>query len=331
MAQAIEKSLDYKLPPIGHALSGAVGSAIANCIVYPLDISVTRLQIEKKKKDEAGDGSFPEDKEPTLISNIVDIYRNEGGIRGLYAGLGSDTLATVLSNFIYFYCYSTLRHVQERRKERKGKDPRLGIMQELFLGAEAGLVARFFTTPVGNVTTRQQAGMRKVILEKGKMREEEQPKVTTLGILRDIWNEKGITGFWTGYRASAILVTNPSLTYFFFEQIKRVFLKLNKQRELTAFQTFLFSAVSKSLATAITYPFIFTKTNMVVGETDNEDEDEEVPSGRMTDIIRRTGMQAQIIKGFFNHGLMFMIKDKVAAYLTLIFYIATRRLSKDSK
>lgn len=31
-------------------------------------------------------------------------------------------------------------------------------------------------------------------------------------------------------------------------------------------------------------------------------------------------MRAQITKGFFNSGILFMIKDYVAAYLTIVFY-----------
>lgn len=29
---------EFKLPPVGHALSGAVGSTIANLFIYPLDM-----------------------------------------------------------------------------------------------------------------------------------------------------------------------------------------------------------------------------------------------------------------------------------------------------
>lgn len=32
---------DYKLPPLGHAVSGAVGSTIANLFIYPLDMYVS--------------------------------------------------------------------------------------------------------------------------------------------------------------------------------------------------------------------------------------------------------------------------------------------------
>lgn len=33
-------------------------------------------------------------------------------------------------------------------------------------------------------------------------------------------------------------------------------------------------------------------------------------------------MQAQIIKGFFNQGIMYMIKDRLATYLGFLFYSA---------
>lgn len=62
----------------------------------------------------------------------------------------------------------------------------LNVAQELFLGAEAALISRFFTTPVSNVTTRLQTAGHN---EKGF-------KQTALEVLK----EKGITGFWTGKR-----------------------------------------------------------------------------------------------------------------------------------
>ncbi|OZJ04211.1 hypothetical protein BZG36_02957 [Bifiguratus adelaidae] len=320
---------DYKLPPLGHALSGAVGSALANVIVYPLDLTTTRLQVSKEKHADSGD------KSPTLLSTLQHIYHNEGGLRALYAGLPSDTLATVLSSFLYHYCYTFLRNVQERRNVRLGKAPELGLVQQLLLGAEAGIISRFFTTPVGNVTTRKQA-----------VRSGEHS--TTMAILNDIWDEKGITGFWTGYRASIVLTSNPSLTYFFFEYLKAAVLRMTKQARLTSFQVFFLSAISKSMATALTYPFIFLKTNMIVGnKTNAKGKDKEAERNEsMLALWRRIvkqegvsglykGIQSQITKGFFNHGIMYMIKDRVSLWLTVVFFAAykarlRRRLARQN-
>lgn len=139
--------------------------------------STTRLQL--KRDDEKKQG---------LIDQMKSIYEKEGGLKGLYAGVSSDTVATVLSSFIYFYCYTALRNVQEKINLNLGKsDAQLNVPQELFLGAEAALISRFFTTPVSNITTQlQTAGT------------PGQHKQTFKEIAVDILKSKGITGFWTG-------------------------------------------------------------------------------------------------------------------------------------
>ncbi|KAI8371132.1 mitochondrial carrier domain-containing protein [Blakeslea trispora] len=300
MSKGIVPFEDYKLPPLGHAISGAVGSTIANLFIYPLDISTTRLQLKGETEKDEG-----------ILETIKAIYKNEGGIKGLYAGLESDTLATVLSSFIYFYCYTALRNVQEKFNANVGKSSaQLNVAQELFLGAEAALVSRFFTTPVSNVTTRLQTAGHK---SKGFKE-----------IALDILKEKGITGFWTGYRASIILVSNPSITYFVFEKIKAIYMKAQKKTSLSGLEVFLFSALSKSIATMITYPFIFLRTRMISGKGKKKQQGmlatlkEVVQENGVSGLYK--GMQAQITKGFFNQGIMYMIKDYVATYLALAFY-----------
>lgn len=135
------------------------------------------MQLQSSTQDEK--------KSKGLIETILAIYKNEGGFHGLYAGLGADTLATVLSSFLYFYCYTALRNVQETFNKSMGKKAQLNVAQELFLGAEAALISRFFTTPVSNVTTRLQTA--------GK-----DDKKGFVETMHDIHREKGITGFWSG-------------------------------------------------------------------------------------------------------------------------------------
>ncbi|KAI8078784.1 mitochondrial carrier domain-containing protein [Halteromyces radiatus] len=288
----------YKLPPVGHAISGAVASILSNMIIYPIDISTTRLQLEQKKEGHS----------KGLVSMMRQIYQ-EGGIEGLYRGLGADNVATVLSSFIYFYCYTALRNMQEKFNTSMGKSTAtLNIYQELFLGAEAALISRFFTSPVSNITTRLQTSQ----------------QVSFMDVVKDIYNEKKITGFWTGYRASIILVSNPSITYFVFEQLKSFYLRTHNKTTLTSVQTFLFSALAKSMATMITYPFIFVRANMIGSKKGEQDQSmmtlfkQVIEKEGITGIYK--GMKAQIIKGFFNSGILFMIKDYVATYLAFVFY-----------
>ncbi|KAI9488142.1 mitochondrial carrier domain-containing protein [Zychaea mexicana] len=298
----------FKLPPVGHAVSGVVGSTIANLFIYPLDISTTRLQLENKTKKRG------------IVEVITSIYK-EGGFKALYAGLGADTLATVLSSFIYFYCYTALRNVQEKLNTNLGNKAQLNVAQELFLGAEAALISRFFTTPVSNVTTRLQTAGKEC---KGFKQ-----------TVRDIYEERGgLKGFWTGYRASILLVSNPSITYFVFEKAKAFYLRAYKKTSLGSVEVFLLSALAKTVATMVTYPFIFIRTNMVAETSDAKGKGKGTPVDKkegmialMKHVIQRDGpaglykgMRAQITKGFFNQGIMYMIKDRVASYLALAFY-----------
>lgn len=232
--------------------------------------ATTRLQLEQKSTTNDSNNK------PGLLGMIQRIYQ-QGGVHGLYRGLGADSIATLLSSFIYFYCYTALRNLQEKMNKSMGKSSvALNVYQELFLGAEAALISRFFTSPVSNITTRLQTGKK---------------QQSFMEIAKEIYDEKSITGFWTGkkgrnveswashththtqtcfigYRASIVLVSNPSITYFVFEKLKAFYMRTYNKTALTSLQTFLFSALAKSVATMITYPFIFLRANMVGGSTD---------------------------------------------------------------
>ncbi|KAI7867105.1 mitochondrial carrier domain-containing protein [Spinellus fusiger] len=301
---------DYRLPSLGHAISGAVGSAIANLCVYPLDIATTRLQLESQQKDTPS--------KTELIDTIVTLYQREGGFQGLYAGLGANTLASVLSSFTYFYCYTALRNIQEKLNKRAGNTAQLNIAQELFLGAEAALFSRLFTTPISNISTRlQTVGY--------------QNRQGFLETVKTLYAERGLSGFWTGYRASMVLVSNPSITYFLFEKMKDAYVRRSGE-PLSSLKVFLLSAIAKAIATAATYPFIFARTKMVA---DIKGKGKEGKKQSMISIFKQVlerdglrgiykGVEAQIIKGFFNQGIMYMIKDYVATYLTLVFYTSLK-------
>ena len=76
---------DSGLPPLVQATAGALGSAVSNAAVYPLDLIVKRQQTQGRKGGYAN-----------LPAAFRAILRDEG-ILGFYKGLGSDTLSTLLS------------------------------------------------------------------------------------------------------------------------------------------------------------------------------------------------------------------------------------------
>ncbi|KAG6887407.1 hypothetical protein C0995_015594 [Termitomyces sp. Mi166 len=78
------------LPPLVQAFSGAIGSASANILTYPLDLLTTRVQLDppgKNRKHRRIGGAL------RLLRNIA----HRDGIAALYGGVWSDTGATILS------------------------------------------------------------------------------------------------------------------------------------------------------------------------------------------------------------------------------------------
>ncbi|KAF9315656.1 hypothetical protein BG003_002830 [Podila horticola] len=421
--------MPYELPPIGHALSGGVAAAMANLVIYPLDMATTRVQSQSTSASSSSSSSskhlpnMTHDKEekqllpiefkrPTLPDSssssssasettvsvdesgrkkitktiitttttttartslssstssskkthytsvpdaIRKIYAAEG-FSALYSGLASDTVATLTSNFVYFYVYMALR----QRKEHRRASGQLSTMQELFLGAEAGIISRFFTAPIHVVTTRQQVmgkEQQQASGIKGPGHGGEAKKVSARAIVRDIYTQDGITGFWAGYAPTVILSINPSITYFLFETIKKLLVERQTKRAgpgasksvlaqaatLTSLQIFFVSACSKAIASFLTYPLILTKTKLQTKvEDENEDQDQGGQEGAggkekkkahfngISDVVRTvvrdkgiaglyTGCQGQVVKGFFSFGLMYMIKDRVVAWMLTLF------------
>ncbi|KAF9047535.1 mitochondrial carrier domain-containing protein, partial [Panaeolus papilionaceus] len=187
------------LPPLVQAFSGAIGSASANALTYPLDLVITQLQLDppQRRKRRGGIlGTF------IILKHIV----RKHGWRALYDGLLPDTYATILSNFFYFYFYSFLRSLSTRglisiTGPQKAKTPgfklvhKPTLMEELVLGFIAGVASRAVSTPLNIVTLKLQT-------ERGEQEERGTDEDTKLlgitDVIQSIYKEKGIGGFWKG-------------------------------------------------------------------------------------------------------------------------------------
>ena len=80
------------LPPLVQAFSGAIGSATANALTYPLDLLTTRLQLEPPESRKPRGGLYGAS---MIFRHIADKY----GWHAFYDGLTADTYATLLSKW----------------------------------------------------------------------------------------------------------------------------------------------------------------------------------------------------------------------------------------
>ena len=332
-------------------MAGSTGAALSNAFTYPLDLIITRLQIQRQLRK---DSTIPEANEYNSIRDAAyKIYTREGGLGSFYTGLASDTSKTIVDSFLFFLAYKFLR---QSRLESKGHNSRyLPVTDELGVGFLAGAFAKILTTPIANVVTRKQT------LSMLSARSPNSPSkpATVRSIADDILSEKGIVGFWSGYSASLILTLNPSLTFFFYETFKRAALPKSQRSNPSPQATFILAACSKAIASSITYPFSLAKSR-AQSSKDAQNDIEEVKDapekvsgdktkgsnagrkaarstvfGTILTIARAEGLSAlyeglggEVMKGFFSHGLTMIVKEAVHKLIIRLYYTILKLLNK---
>ncbi|EJU05089.1 mitochondrial carrier [Dacryopinax primogenitus] len=247
--------MSEQLTPFGHALAGALGAVFSNTIVYPLDTIKTRIQAGENKVVQNGKekhlGAWD------LMSKII----REEGVVGYYAGYAATMLSTFSQSYAYFLAYTIVRTSYLRRlaARTKSTSTQISIGMELLLGAVAGALAQIFTIPVSVIATRQQIG--NAHLHSTHARKEERDN-SFFAVARDIIREDGITGLWAGLKPGLVLTVNPAITYGVFERMKGIVLARRRETKLKPWTAFLVGAMSKTLATVVTYPYIMAKIRL---------------------------------------------------------------------
>ncbi|PVF96585.1 mitochondrial carrier [Serendipita vermifera] len=308
------------LPPRIQAASGSLGATLANATTYPLDLIVTRIQLSQHNKTYPGDIQ--------TAKNIMNKTLRKEGISGFYSGLESDSVATMMSNFIYFYLYSFLRTSLLKRKsarsgvvdEKAKLTAMLSIPEELLIGLVSGIGSKVVTTPLSVVTVHLQTDKHEddsdnVDLEKQSVEtssvEDKQSHIRR--VIQRIYSESGLAGFWRGMSTTVILCANPALTMLFLQIYRRIFLHGKARERPSALQGFIGGALSNALAVTLLYPLILAKTRL---QSRPDSKSKSALASVLIDIVDRHGLAAlyqgllaQVLKGFLNQGVTIMLKQ----------------------
>ncbi|GAA5916242.1 hypothetical protein JCM8208_003918 [Rhodotorula glutinis] len=325
------------LSPFGNAVVGAVGGVVSGAVVYPLDTVKTRIQTEISAIEEAiaTATTAPSLKRPNAPQHLPHKHTTarqmalrilkEGGAKAFYRGFGANMLNSFSMQFAYFYFYTLVRTTYQKKFPLAA----MTTATELLLGALAAALGQVFTIPVSVIATRQQLAKKHLSFRRA-----------IAHILRD----DGITGLWRGLKPSLVLCVNPAITYGMFERIKTLSLKPGEK--MTPLKAFVVGALSKTLATVVTYPYIMAKTRLQAGDDDEDDDvtwearhSKGKPKERYNgaiDCLQQVyseegftgwyqGMQAQITKAVLSQALLFGIKDALEAY-TILALVAVARV-----
>eukprot|EP00850_Spirogloea_muscicola_P000841 SM000003S11086 [mRNA] locus=s3:773450:775290:- [translate_table: standard] len=281
------------------ATAGAAGSLLSTTLLYPLDTCKTKFQAE------AQHGAA------RRYRSMLDVLREAvaaGRLSSLYQGLETKNAQAVAAGFVYFYAYSFIRRQYLLRSGRLS----MGTGANLLVAAAAGCCTTIATQPLDTASARMQTS------EPGQA----QGLLTTYTVFEQLKNRiLRRVGLRREARA-AMLVDGPSAAL------------LSQPILLTAFSAFVLGALSKTVATIITYPAIRCKVLMQRESTSEEKlrrANGELRVGPPATMIQALqiiwqregisgfykGLQAQILKTVLSAALMLMIKEKVTAATAL--------------
>eukprot|EP00939_MAST-03C_sp_MAST-3C-sp1_P004533 g4533.t1 len=226
-------------------VAGSSGGMSAITIFYPLNIIRTRLQTDDPK---LGRGVLD------VIKDIASTSESECGnpYGGFYKGWWGQIVALGCSNFVYFYSYSCLKLIIQKKTSRV-----ITPTANLAVGAVAGIVNVLLTTPLWAVSTRlavqAKKGRTSVLHGEGKNRDIYEGMVDGL---TKMYRAAGIVGMWKSVVPNLILVCNPTIHFFVYERVRLVMQRHATQRgsALNSLEFFVMGAIAKTVATLLTYP-----------------------------------------------------------------------------
>ena len=228
-----------------HAVSGACGGVSAISLFYPLNMARLKLQADPNVKAKSA---------LAIIKDILD----DGGTAALYQGLWAQVCALGCSNFVYFYTYNMFKAMILRARTAAGRDPILRPVPNLMGASTAGIINVLMTTPMWVVCTRL------ALQRRGKGKDGREPYTGVYNALSRIVDEEGVGALWNGTGPSLILVSNPSIQFVTYENLRGPMERIAARRgkPITAVEFFVMGAIAKAVATVCTYPLQIAQSKL---------------------------------------------------------------------
>lgn len=261
-----------------HAFAGLVGGATAISVFYPLNYLRSKLQVEDKQRE----GGVL-----TILKDIID----KEGFQALYQGWQSSVICLGASNFVYFYTYNLFKKLIILEL-KSGLPSDIKPIPNLIIASVAGCLNVLLTGPLWVANTRltvQNApakgghghggtdgkestkdGTEKEA-KKAEKKEKKADEVYYTGIfhvLSDIAKKQGIWAIWQGLIPSLILVSNPSVQFVTYENLKKFMSKIaaSRKKPITSIEFFIMGAIAKAVATVVTYPLQVAQSRLRAGK-----------------------------------------------------------------
>ncbi|KAE9416254.1 hypothetical protein Angca_003572, partial [Angiostrongylus cantonensis] len=285
-------------------IGGFAGGVASTAVCHPMDLLRIRYS--------ANEGGVFRPQYKSYIDATKCIFRAEG-VRGLYQGLTPNMVGAALSWGLYMEWYKRFRSRVPWYHKIKAMLPFHSSNENLdnfFCGFLAGAAVMCFTNPIWVTKTRLclQYETRPAKKYSGM-----------LGCLYKISKEEGVKGLYKGFVPGLFGTTHGALQFMLYNRLKAwrcQMLGLPWDAPLNSQDYLVFSAVSKSIATTVTFPYQVLRTRM---------QDHNVESGGVWRTTTMT-LKREGVRGLYKGCLMANLRQLPAAIVTFVTYENVKRL-----
>ncbi|KAI0395197.1 mitochondrial carrier protein rim2-like protein [Xylariaceae sp. FL0594] len=205
-------------------VAGAAGGMTAAVLTAPLDVLKTRLQSDfyqsqlRAARAATGQARLGPLRSATYhlaetIQILRDVYRLEGA-RALFKGLGPNLIGVIPARSINFYVYPMGKRAYSEWSGLKPDNPLIHLASAITAGIATGTA----TNPIWLVKTRLQLDKNNAA-RKGDVSARRYRN--SWDCIKQVLRNEGPTGFFKGLSASYLGVTESTLQWVLYEELKR--------------------------------------------------------------------------------------------------------------
>ncbi|EAS35025.3 mitochondrial carrier protein [Coccidioides immitis RS] len=283
VAPALETKSKPAVKPWAHFFAGAVGGMTAATLTSPLDVLKTRLQsdfYQAQLRSLRAAHPLPQSHSILSLSRSAMVHFSETvqilrsihvheGWRALFKGLGPNLTGVVPARAINFYVYGNGKRILNDYFGYIPTETPASI--HLAAAAVAGIATGTATNPIWLVKTRLQLDKSNASNIPGRGRQYKN----SLDCIRQTVRHEGIRGLYRGLTASYLGVTESSLQWVMYEEMKRILARRAARRAADPAHvrgwtdtaehwvgTITAAGSAKLLAAAATYPHEVVRTRL---------------------------------------------------------------------
>lgn len=309
-----------------HACAGGAGGLVAMTATYPLMGISTRAAVDRSKN-----------KSESLIKAIHNVIAKDG-VKGLYDGLSSSLIGIGVTNFVYYFFFEAARDfILKSKRLTRPASAALGALsttESILAGLVAGVATAVISNPIWVINTRQTVRLTQPDDRAASGEKKVVARKSFLQTLQNIVEKDGVPALWKGIGPALVLVTNPVLQYTAFEQLKNwlVNFRINRHANtpaaaaaaaakplLSDIDFFWLGALSKLIATSITYPQIVVKSRQQAMSNESSHGKKKVNVWTaMTEVVQEEGfsglyrgISSKLLQSILTAAILFASKERI--------------------